>query len=115
MKILNPNRFCVEVGEHLSYNKKAVDWMNNDLASRNQTLWPSAEELNKKNPKVVFTIADKNHSNRTFIEIWIGYKDNNYTGLSGVIAKKLSADIWFLNVNGTFLDFCPYPLFTRVK
>lgn len=115
MKVLNPSRLRVEVGDHLAYNIKAIQWMNNDLRSRGKDLWPTAMELNSRNPKVVRSELDKDpNSRKTYIEIWVEH-DDGYTGLSGVIDKQYSADIWFLNTDGTFLDSCPHPLFIKRK
>jgi hypothetical protein len=48
------------------------------------------------------------------VELWVEH-DDGYTGLSGVVDKRYTADIWFLNSDGTFLDACPHPLFKRKK
>lgn len=117
MKVFNPSRFFVEIGDRLTYNNKAVEWMNNDLKNHNSPLWPSVEELNNKGPRVLLFEIIKGLAGwqNVCIKIKVVYDDNKYTGLSGVISSKHCADIWFLNLNGTFLDSCPYPLFLKVK
>ena len=115
MKIFNPGRFCVEIGDELSYNNKAIEWVNSDLKCKNKPLWPSAEELNKKVPKVLFFDFVNIFNKKTSIKLKVVYNDNKYTGLSGVISSTNNADIWFLYLNGTFLYSCPYPLFLKVK
>lgn len=115
MRVLNPSRFNVEVGTELSYNIKAIEWMNQDLLSRGKDPWPTAEELSARNPKVVKADYQKDASSRkTYIELWVEH-DDGYTGLSGVIDKQYTADVWFLNSDGTFLDECSHPLFTKRK
>jgi len=115
MKVLNPSRFQVEVDDILSYNSKTVEWINKDRKSRGKDLWPSAEELNIRNPKVVgFDLFKHFGSRKRYMQILVGH-DNGYTGFSGVIDKQRAADIWFLNADGTFLDSCPYPLFIKRK
>ena len=111
MKIINASRFYVEIGDSLTYNSKAVEWMNNDRKKRNKMLWPSADELNKKNP-VVFKYLEKDKDS-TYIQLWVCHWDI-YTGLSGVVNGKRT-DIWYLNGNGTCIHTCPYPLFLKVK
>jgi hypothetical protein len=120
MKVFNPSRFCVEIGGRLTYNNKAVEWMNNDLKNHNKQLWPTTEDLNKKESTVLFYevikfLKDVLFSKDAFVKLEVVHNDNKYTGLSGIISSKYCADIWFLNLNGTFLDYCPYPLFLKVK
>lgn len=114
-KIFNPSRFRVEIGDELSYNSKAIEWMSCDLKSRGRDPWPSVEELNGRNPRVIDIayVKDK-HIKRTIVELMVEH-DDGYTGLSGVIDKHYTADVWFLNGDGTFLDQCPHPLFTKRK
>jgi len=112
MKILNSSRFFVEIGDKLSYNKVAVKWINNNLVNGNK--WNSIDQLNNKNPVVASFIEYKDkYSNKKYIQVSIKH-DDGYTGYSGVIDKRLNADVWFLNINGT-LDLCKYPLFKRKK
>lgn len=114
MRVFNPGRFRVENGAELSYNIKAVEWINQDLISRGKDPWPSAEELNARKPRVVKIDYQRDRARKVYIEIWVEY-DDGYTGLSGVIDKQFTADVWFLNGDGTLLDECSHPLFVKRK
>ena len=121
MKIVNLGRFNINVGDRLLYNHEAVEWMNKDRAKRGKDLWPSADELNSKNPRV-FKVSTKKDiivdagkvKNTTFIELLIKH-NNGFVGLSGIIDRQYMADIWFLYPNGKFLEACPYRLFSKRK
>ena len=111
MKIINLSRFFVEIGDVISYNNIAVKEINRDRKILNLPLWPSAEELNSKNPKVSqFRYINDYFTNKKSIELWVS-NDGSYTGLSGIV-DGIFVDIWFLNLNGSFSDY-RYPLFLK--
>lgn len=111
MRVVNPGRFSAKRGDALEYNELAVQWMNNIRKQKNQPQWASASEMNQKNPIVAKIEVDDSLPEK-MIELWVQHEDS-YTGITGVIHGSYT-DIWFLFLDGRFVENCPYPIF-KVK
>jgi hypothetical protein len=109
MKIVNPGRFQVKVGDLLEYNPKAIIWLNNIRKKKGTSLLRPAKELDKENPKVVKMEIDNLYKS---IELWVEH-DTTYTGITGVVDGSF-IDIWFLFLDGRFVKACPHLIF-KVK
>jgi hypothetical protein len=85
--------------------------MNRLRKSKGQDLWPTAAEMNKERPVVTKMEIDASYGTK-MIELWVRHK-TKYMGITGVIHGTLT-DIWFLAIDGRFIENCPYPIF-KVK
>lgn len=110
MKIVNPNRFLVRVGDMLEYNQKAIDYINVFKKKLGHKIMPSAPELNKQNPTVKKYEKGVASNGEKFIELWVEHNDK-YTGFSGVVWGP-KTDVWCLDLDGS-INGCPDPLFKR--
>ena len=111
MRVLNPSRFIVKVGDRLEYNQDAIDWINGLKNTAYHELWLSADELNARNPTVQKYELFVGSSGEKLIELWVKH-DDKYTGYSGVICDDYT-DMWCVSLDGSVLDNCPYSLFKK--
>jgi hypothetical protein len=113
MKILNPSRFVVRVGDKLEYNQNAIDEINTDRrirGMRGKDLLPSAVELNGRNPTVQKYKLFTGSNGEKYIELWVKH-DDKYTGFSGIVHDDFT-DIWCVSLNGSIMDG-PHSLFKK--
>ena len=111
MRVLNPSRFVVKVGDKLEYNQDAIDWMNVARSQRGQEPWMPARELNARNPVVQKYQLFTGSGGERFIELWVIH-DDKYTGYSGIIQGD-HTDMWCVSLSGSILDNCPHSLFKK--
>lgn len=111
VKILNSSRFIVKIGDKLEYNPDAINWINKYNSGLGRELWPTAEELNNKNPVVAKYAPYIDSRNEKLVELWVKH-DDTYTGFSGIVSDK-HTDIWCITVDGSCMDNCPYSLFKK--
>lgn len=109
MKLLNANAFDVKVGDHLEYVHEAVEWLNNYHRKRGNPTFPSASELNERNP--IVTKIEYTGEDEVNIFLWV-YHDICYTGMTGVV-HGTKVDLWALYSDGTFDSRCSYPIFRK--